>query len=195
MGNKTMGKKNYTRDSFQSKECGALGGQGAYGGRDSQMGLSSQKKAQSYVQGQHQHGAAGQGHNHGAKVHGSQMYSGGSDLQQVPPLPVYTKKNQSQIQSSSMPNILKKKTGKDGQPVYSGETEEASSDRGGGATKDAAKKDKESDGTGQGPQARRTSIKQNYFANYYQEKVPVDAGLTDTAFAPAATQVLAYEPL
>lgn len=35
MGNKTMGKKNYTRDSFQSKDGGGLAGQGGYGGRES----------------------------------------------------------------------------------------------------------------------------------------------------------------
>ena len=62
--------------------------------------------------------------------------------------------------------------------------------------KDGAKKEKESDvAAGQGLQARRTSMKQNYFANYYQEKASADAGHAEPTFAPATTQVLSYEPL
>ena len=44
-GNKNMGKKNYTRDSYHGKDGTSIGGQGTFGGqRDSQSGLT-QKKA------------------------------------------------------------------------------------------------------------------------------------------------------
>lgn len=72
---------------------------------------------------------------------------------------MYTKKNQSQIQPTSTMAAPKKKAGKDGTLSYSGETTEPSPERGAGSTKDGGKKDKEPEGTGQGPQARRTSIK------------------------------------
>lgn len=98
------------------------------------------------------------------------------------------------MQPTSVPHVPRKKSGKDGTPSYSGETEEPTSERGTGSTKDAAKKESDS-AAGQGPQARRTSLKQNYLTNYYQEKASADAGLADTPFAPPTTQVLAYEPL
>lgn len=110
----------------------------------------------------------------------------------MPPLPVYAKKNQSQIQLSPSTGTQKKKSGKDG-TVFGGEGEEPGSGRAAG-TKDSSRKDSDA-ASAQGLPARRTSTKQGYFATYYQEKTAADATMPEATYAPSTTQALPYEPI
>lgn len=107
---------------------------------------------------------------------------------------MYAKKNHSQILAPQSATLPKKKGAKDGMPTYSGDAEDHAMEEGASSSREAAKK--ETDGfTGHGNPPRRTSFKQNYFANYYQEKTAADVPAADAAFAPSANQVLAYEPV
>lgn len=87
---------------------------------------------------------------------------------------------------------MKKKSGKDS-AVFGVEADEPGSGRG-VAAKDSARKESEAS-SAQGLPARRPSMKQNFFATYYQEKAAAEANMPEVPYGSSTSHPLPYEPV